>query len=167
MQPSGIYIGLGANLANPVHGAPLQTLAAAVRALEVAGITIIRRSPWYESAPIPASDQPWFVNGVVEVGSDLPPEALLQSLHRVETAFGRVRSEPNAPRTLDLDLLDYAGTIRNGDVPPILPHPRLLDRAFVLLPLRDIAPGWRHPVSGSTVAALIAALPSGQQIRKA
>ena len=82
MQPSGIYVGLGANLPNPVHGAPLQTLAAAVRALEVAGFRIARRSPWYESAPIPASDQPWFVNGVVEIGSDLPPEELLQGLHR-------------------------------------------------------------------------------------
>jgi len=167
MQRSGIYIGLGANLSNPVHGAPLQTLAAAVRALEVAGFTIVRRSPWYESAPVPASDQPWFVNGVVEISSDLTPESLLEDLHWVETAFGRVRSAPNAPRTLDLDLLDYAGTVRNGDVPPILPHPRLSDRAFVLLPLRDIAPGWRHPVSGITVGALIAALPPGQQIRKA
>lgn len=167
MERSGIYIGLGANLSNPVHGAPLQTLAAAVRALEVAGFTIVRRSPWYESAPIPASDQPWFVNGVVEIGSDLAPEALLQSLHRVETAFGRVRSEPNAPRTLDLDLLDYSGIIRTGDIPPILPHPRLSDRAFVLLPLRDIAPDWRHPVSGIAIGALIAALPPGQQIRKA
>lgn len=167
MELSGIYIGLGANLSNPVHGAPLQTLAAAVRALEVAGFTIVRRSPWYESAPIPASDQPWFVNGVVEVGSDLPPEELLQSLHRVETAFGRVRSAPNAPRTLDLDLLDYAGTVRSGEIPPILPHPRLSDRAFVLLPLRDIAAKWRHPVSGIEIGALIAALPPGQQIRKA
>jgi 2-amino-4-hydroxy-6-hydroxymethyldihydropteridine diphosphokinase len=167
MERSGIYISLGANLSNPVHGAPLQTLAAAVRALEVAGFTIVRRSPWYESAPIPASDQPWFVNGVVEIGSDLAPEALLQSLHRVETAFGRLRSEPNAPRTLDLDLLDYAGIIRTGDIPPILPHPRLSDRAFALLPLRDIAPDWRHPVSGIAIGALIAALPPGQQIRKA
>ena len=167
MDRNEIYVGLGANLPNPVHGAPLQTLSAAVRALEVAGFTIVRRSPWYESAPVPVSDQPWFVNGVVKIGSDLPPEALLEDLHRVETAFGRVRSGPNAPRTLDLDLLDYAGLIRTGDIPPILPHPRLSDRAFVLLPLRDIAPDWRHPVSGIGIGALIAALPPGQQIRKA
>lgn len=167
MVSGGIYIGLGANLPNPVHGAPAQTLEAAVRALEVAGFTIVRRSPWYESAPIPASDQPWFVNGVVEIGSDLAPEALLDSLHRVETAFGRVRSAPNAPRTLDLDLLDYAGMVRIGEIPPILPHPRLADRAFVLFPLRDIAADWRHPVTGAGIGALIAALPPGQQIRRA
>ena len=167
MKSGGIYIGLGANLLSPMHGAPQQTLAAAVRALEVAGFAILKRSPWYESAPIPASDQPWFVNGVVEIGSDLPPEGVLEDLHRVEIAFGRVRSELNTPRTLDLDLLDYARVVRTGEIPPILPHPRLQERAFVLFPLRDVAPGWRHPVSGVEIGKLIAALPAGQQIRRA
>lgn len=167
MESGGIYIGLGANLPSPVHGAPPQTLAAAVRALEVAGFAVLRRSPWYESAPIPASEQPWFVNGVIEIGSDLVPEAVLEGLQRVETAFGRVRSVPNAPRTLDLDLLDYAGVVRTGNIAPILPHPRLLERAFVLIPLRDIAPDWSHPVSGAGLAELIAALPPGQKIRRA
>lgn len=167
MAPGGIYIGLGSNLSSPVHGPPREALTAAVRALEVAGFTVIRRSPWYESAPIPASDQPWFANGVVEVQADLTPPEMLESLHRVERAFGRVRGAPNAPRTLDLDLLDYAGRVRSGEIPPILPHPRLAERAFVLLPLADIAPDWTHPVTGTAIAALIAALPPGQRIWKA
>lgn len=167
MESGGIYIGLGANLPNAVHGAPQQTLAAAVRALGVAGFTVLRQSPWYESAPIPISDQPWFVNGVVEISTDLPPEAVLEGLHRLEMAFGRVRNEPNAPRTLDLDLLDYAGEVRIDEKPPILPHPRVQDRAFVLFPLRDVAPDWRHPVSGIAITELIAGLPPWQQIRRA
>jgi len=167
MAPGGIYIGLGSNLRSPVHGAPREALTAAIRALEVAGFTIIRRSPWYESAPIPASDQPWFVNGVVEVHVDLTPAEMLDSLHRVERAFGRIRGAANAPRTLDLDLLDYAGRVSSGEIPPILPHPRLAERAFVLLPLADIAPDWIHPVTGRAVTALISALPPGQKIRKA
>lgn len=70
--------------------------------------------------------------------------------------YGRVRSARNAPRTLDLDILDYNGTVQSG--PPELPHPRLHDRAFVLIPLRDVAPGWRHPVSGKPLDELIAGL---------
>lgn len=167
MEKGGIYIGLGSNLPSTLHGAPQQALAAAVRALEVAGFEIVRRSPWYESAPVPVSDQPWFINGVVEIRSDLPPEGVLSGLHRIETAFGRVRGAPNAPRTLDLDLLDYAGVVRNAEIPPVLPHPRLAERAFVLFPLRDIAPHWTHPVSGTGISALIAALPPGQSIRRA
>jgi 2-amino-4-hydroxy-6-hydroxymethyldihydropteridine diphosphokinase len=167
MAPGGIYIGLGSNLSSPVHGPPREAVAAGIRALEVAGFTIILRSPWYESAPIPASDQPWFVNGVVEVRADLTPAEMLESLHRVEQAFGRIRGAPNAPRTLDLDLLDYAGKVSSGEIPPILPHPRLAERAFVLLPLADIAPGWTHPVTGTAIAALISALPPGQKIRRA
>ncbi len=78
-------------------------------------------------------------------------------LHRTETSFGRQRAKKNAPRTLDLDLIDYDGRVEEG--PPVLPHPRLADRAFVLVPLADIAPDWRHPKSGQSIAELIAVLP--------
>jgi 2-amino-4-hydroxy-6-hydroxymethyldihydropteridine diphosphokinase len=85
---------------------------------------------------------------------------LLNLLHAVETSFGRTRSSVpeirNAPRTLDLDLIDFDGLVQEG--PPVLPHPRMAARGFVLLPLRDIAPGWRHPESGRTLDALIDAL---------
>jgi 2-amino-4-hydroxy-6-hydroxymethyldihydropteridine diphosphokinase len=87
----------------------------------------------------------------------LSPAALLTLLHEVEASFGRKRAEPNAPRTLDLDILDYEGRVEQG--PPVLPHPRMAGRAFVLLPLRDVAPDWRHPVSGQSISDLISALP--------
>ena len=81
----------------------------------------------------------------------------MSALEQTETQFGRKRSQKNAPRTLDLDLIDYEGRVEQG--PPVLPHPRLGERGFVLVPLSDIAPGWRDPVSGRTVEELIAALP--------
>jgi len=165
-SPSGyILIGLGANLPSLRHGPPVATLEAALVALERHGLRILARSRWWESAPIPASDQPWYVNGAAKVESSLAPEALLACLLEVEADFGRVRSVANAPRVLDLDLLAYGDCIRPGPAAPLLPHPRLADRAFVLHPLADIEPGWRHPGTGRGLAEMIAALPPGQIIR--
>jgi 2-amino-4-hydroxy-6-hydroxymethyldihydropteridine diphosphokinase len=153
-----ILIGLGANLPSREHGAPQATLEAALDRLAAEGIAIIARSSWYRTAPVPASDQPWYVNGVAAVATTLEPAALLAVLHRVEAAFGRVRRERNEPRPIDLDLLAYDDRV-SRDAPPLLPHPRLHERGFVLRPLAEIAPGWRHPASGATVEALLAALP--------
>jgi len=158
-----ILIGLGANLPSSA-GDPPATLAAALAALTEAGIGVERRSPWYRTAPVPAGDQPWYINGVAVVGTDLGAVELLAVLHRIEARFGRIRRTPNEPRSLDLDLLDYDGLVRREA--PVLPHPRLHQRAFVLFPLRDVAPGWRHPVSGAGAAELIAALPPDQQIER-
>jgi 2-amino-4-hydroxy-6-hydroxymethyldihydropteridine diphosphokinase len=160
-----ILIGLGANLPSPQHGPQVATLEAAVAALAARGLQIRARSSWWESAPVPVSDQPWYVNGVVEVETALDPEALLVLLHEVETAFGRHRSVPNAPRILDLDLLAYGGLVRPGPQPPLLPHPRMAERAFVLYPLRDIRPDWRHPATGQSLAALVARLAPEQIVR--
>lgn len=160
-----ILIGLGGNLPSPA-GEPRHTYLAALARLESAGIAVLGRSPWYESAPVPVpvSDQPWFINGVARLDTDLEPAALLEVLHQIEASFGRRRHTPNASRTLDLDLLAYNDVIREQD-PPILPHPRLHERAFVLLPLKDVAPSWRHPVLGLTPAAMLEKLPAGQRIR--
>jgi 2-amino-4-hydroxy-6-hydroxymethyldihydropteridine diphosphokinase len=166
MPKAGVYIGLGANLPSPEHGTPRETLAAAIRALETKGLGIVARSPIYESEPVPVSDQPWYLNAVVEAATDQTAPAVLAMLHSVENAFGRVRAIRNEARVLDLDLLDHRGELREGPDAPVLPHPRLMDRAFVLLPLRDIAPGWRHPVTGLTVAELLESLPQGQRIRR-
>jgi len=153
-----ILIALGANLPSPAGGPPEETLKAALRRLAGEGITIVKQSGFYRSAAWPNPSDPPFVNAVAAVETDLDPAALLAMLHRTEAAFGRERSMPNAPRTLDLDLVDYDGLIQNG--PPLLPHPRMESRAFVLLPLRDVAPDWRHPVSGRRLSELIANLPS-------
>jgi 2-amino-4-hydroxy-6-hydroxymethyldihydropteridine diphosphokinase len=126
---------------------------------------VLARSPWYESAPVPAADQPNYVNGVARLETSLDPAALLALLHRVEADLGRVRGVVNAARPADLDLLDVDGRVsRPGEV-PVLPHPRLHLRAFVLLPLADVAPGWRHPVTGQGLAELMVALAPDQLCR--
>jgi 2-amino-4-hydroxy-6-hydroxymethyldihydropteridine diphosphokinase len=161
-----ILIGLGANLPSPRHGPPAATLAAALDALAADGrVRVVGRSRWYETAPVPVSDQPWYVNGVARVATDLPPAELLARLHAVEADFGRVRSVRNAPRLVDLDLLAYEGRVIDGEGGLELPHPRLHERAFVLLPLAELAPGWRHPRLHRTVEELIAALPPDQVAR--
>jgi len=158
-----ILVALGANLPSPVHGGPVATLTAALAALSAQGIDVVRRSRWYETAPVPASDQPWYVNGVVAVATDLAPAPLLTQLHAVEAAFGRVRNVVNGPRIIDLDLLAYGDRIERGW--PVLPHPRLQERAFVLLPLRDIAPDWRHPLGGQSIDEMLVLLGPEQQTR--
>lgn len=165
-----ILIGLGANLPGRAGEPPRATCEAALAALADRGVVVSRRSRWYESAPVPSSDQPWYVNGVarLEFGAEdaLDPAALLTLLHAVEADFGRVRGVRNAARILDLDLLAYDDLVRAGADAPTLPHPGLHERAFVLLPLAEVAPGWRHPVSGLTVEALIDRLPDPQAARQ-
>ena len=156
-----ILIALGANLPSAAGG-PRETLETALAQLEAAGVRVVARSRWYRTAPVPASDQPWFVNGVARVETALDPAALLTVLRRIEQAFGRQRTVLNAARSLDLDIIDYDGRVEN--TPELtLPHPRMQDRAFVLLPLAEIAPSWRHPTLGKTVETLISALPEGQK----
>ena len=161
-----IFIGLGANLRSERYGPPRQSLAAAMERLNANDIMVETRSGWYRSAPVPASDQPWFVNAVIAVRTTLGPAELLDRLHRIEAEFGRVRRQANEARVLDLDLIDYDGMVLDGPAPPILPHPRLAERAFVLLPLAEIAPGWTHPRSGVPIARLVAALDPRQTCRR-
>jgi 2-amino-4-hydroxy-6-hydroxymethyldihydropteridine diphosphokinase len=161
-----ILVGIGSNLAAPGYRSPRDTAMAAVAQLPAIGVVIVARSPWYLSEPVPASDQPWFVNGVVEIATELPPPELLARLLALEAQFGRERGARDAARTLDLDLLDYDG--RECSTPDlVLPHPRLHERRFVLAPLCDIVPDWRHPRLGLTAAELLAGLPPGQPIRRA
>jgi len=154
-----IFIGLGSNQPS-IFGPPQATLKAALERVAQEGGRIVARSRFYKSSPIPESVQPWYVNAVAALETRLPPEDLLFLLHRIEAEFGRVRREKNEPRSIDLDLLAYNSFIR--DSPPILPHPRMHDRAFVLLPLAEIAPGWIHPRLGVPVEQLIVNLPPGQ-----
>jgi 2-amino-4-hydroxy-6-hydroxymethyldihydropteridine diphosphokinase len=156
-----ILIGLGANLPSS-FGEPADTLRAALQRLCGEGVKLVRQSQFWHSKPVPDSDQPWFVNAVAAIETDLSPEALLALLHQIEAEFGRVRSVVNAPRLIDLDLLAYGRRI-SAETAPILPHPRMDQRAFVLRPLADIAPTWRHPVSGLDLVTLIAGLPADQE----
>lgn len=157
-----IFIGVGANLPSATHGSPLATCNAAIGALNGRGVIVARRSRWYRTAPVPPSDQPDYINGVLQVETSLPPEALLRVLHDVERAFGRCRGKRNAVRTLDLDLLAYGGVRRDSGAAPELPHPRMHERAFVLRPLADLSPCWRHPRLGLTTMDMLAAIPPGQ-----
>lgn len=154
-----IFIALGANLPTREFGPPRRTLEEALRRLAAGGCRIVASSQWYQTTPMPPSGQPLFVNAVVAVESQLTPEALLALLHDIEASLGRVRSMPNAARTVDLDLLAYGNEVRQDGPPPQLPHPRMLERRFVMQPLCDIAPDWHHPITGRTAKNHLADLP--------
>ena len=164
MKHKLVFVGIGGNLPSRRFGTPRAVLAAAVAALPSVGVSVRRRSRWFVSAPVPPGDQPDFVNGVLEVATGgLDPAGLLKALHAVEDAFGRERGARNAARVLDLDLLAWGDLVLEGGEGPVLPHPRLHLRAFVLRPLAELAPDWRHPVLGQTATELLASLPPGQR----
>src|SRR3954454_21957939 len=141
-----ILVALGANLPS-TEGAPRETLRRAVAELAARGLTVSARSRVFLTEPVPRSAQPWYANQVIAVDTDRPPHESLKVLFEVEHLFGRERSERNAARTLDLDLAAYHDLkFETPDL--VLPHPRMHERAFVLAPLADVAPGWRHPVLG-------------------
>jgi 2-amino-4-hydroxy-6-hydroxymethyldihydropteridine diphosphokinase len=160
-----LYIGLGANLAHPRFGPPKSTLEHVLALFQDRGLRVLARSPWYESAPVPASDQPWYVNGVVRVATARSPQEVLSELHAIEAELGRQRVEQNEARLVDLDIIAFGKMVLNGPDPPIVPHPRMAERAFVLLPLADLAPDWRHPTTGERISDLIARLPRDQVTR--
>lgn len=117
------------------------------------GLRVKRRSRWWRSAAWPDPARPAYVNGVAWVETALGPEAALAALLTLEARYGRRRGEPNAPRTLDLDLIAYGRRVQDG--PPALPHPRAARRRFVLGPLAEAAPSWMHPALGRTVEDLL------------
>lgn len=160
-----ILVALGANLPS-AYGEPGQTLKAAIAELEKRGVTVLAFSSVWISAPVPASDQPWYRNAVVCVRTQLDASALLKLLHEIERDFGRVRTVRNAARLLDLDLLVYNDDIIDTEEMG-LPHPRMHERGFVLKPLQEIASGWVHPVLGRSVEDLIDNLPDDEDIQKA
>jgi len=131
-----------------------EALEAALARFRAEGIDVLARSSWWRSAAWPDPGDPPFLNGVVIVRTDHAPHALMAALGRIEEAFGRRRGAANAPRTLDLDLIAYGRTAGDFDG-LILPHPRAAVRRFVMGPLAEIAPDWRHP-AGTTAEALAA-----------
>ena len=141
-------IALGSNL-----GDSRAILKAAIQALDALPEVQVRAcSPWYQTQPI-GPPQPDYLNGCACLQTSLAPAGLLEKMLAIEAQFGRVRTVPNAPRTLDLDLLLVEEQILT--LPTLqVPHPRMRDRAFVLVPLADIAPDWIEPISGQSIAAL-------------
>ena len=169
-----VLVGIGANLPDMSGRTALETCRWAVGQLDaLPGWRVRALSGWYRTAPVPASDQPDYVNAVAHLVGAGTPESLLVVLHGIEAAAGRVRLEVNAARVLDLDLLAFHDAVR-GAPGLTVPHPRLALRAFVLRPLCDVAPGWRHPVLGCSAAQLLQTvdstgvrplLPDGRSIR--
>lgn len=157
-----ILVALGSNQPGP-WGAPEQTVRGALRWLNRGGLRLKRASSVLASAPFGVTDQPVFVNAVAEIETALSPEALLRRLHLIERMAGRRRSLRWGPRTLDLDLLDYHGLRRAPPARPVLPHPGIAERIFVLAPIAEIAPLWRHPVTRHTAGTMLRRLdPKGQ-----
>lgn len=159
-----IIIGLGANLPS-CHGAPEQTLQKAIDAMRHKGLNVVSASSVWRSAPVPISDQPWYCNAVCVVDTPLDVHSIWEILSQIEQEFGRVRTEKNAARVLDLDLLIHHDTVMHGDT-LTLPHPRLHERAFVLHPLHEVWPNWRHPSMDKYVDEFITLLPSDQKIKR-
>lgn len=154
-----VYYGLGANL-----GEPAAQLASAVAMLGRV-VEVVKVSGVYRTEPVGFRDQPDFFNLAVLARSASPPEMLLAGAVEIERALGRARSFPNAPRTIDIDLLDWSGP--PIDVPGLtIPHPRMHLRAFVLAPLDEVAPTWRHPLLGATAAELMSILESPGRIER-
>lgn len=128
--------------------------------MPVEGVEVLRRSRVWRSAAWPDPAEPPFLNAVAMVGTALGPDRLLEVLHRIEARLGRVRDLANAPRPIDLDLIAYGREVRAGAL--VLPHPRAAERLFVMGPLAEIAPEWRHPVDGRSARELAAAATVGR-----
>lgn len=179
---NAVYIALGANLPS-YAGAAHETLIAALIALDASGFVLTAISRFFKTPAFPAGSGPDYVNACAKVKSADSPEQILSTLHRIEAQFGRVRGARWAARGCDIDLL-AVGTLILPDAPTqahwrglplasqlekapeqlILPHPRMTERGFVLIPLRDIAPDFVDPVSGAGINALIDALPEDEKM---
>jgi 2-amino-4-hydroxy-6-hydroxymethyldihydropteridine diphosphokinase len=155
-----VYLSLGSNV-----GDREATLHSAIAALPQAGVCLKQLSSIYETEPVDYLDQPWFLNCVVKGETELAPQALLQVLRSIEAQLGNKKDFAKGPRKIDLDMLLYGNeTIVTPDLQ--VPHPRMLQRRFVLTPLAEIAPNLQHPSWPATAAALLDGLTDTSQARR-
>ena len=154
-----VYIALGSNL-----GDRAGMLERAIAAMNSAGISVVRQSSLYVTEPVGAPGQGWFLNAVVEAETSLLPLQLLHALLKIERELGRRRLTPHGPRAIDLDILFYGSSvIRSRELE--VPHPRLTERRFVLIPLAQLAPDFRHPVLHKSINQLLAETPDRSEAR--
>ncbi len=153
------YLSLGSNL-----GDRAANLERAIEELPRAGFSVLRRSSVYETEPVDFLEQPWFLNCVIEGETQLAPWELLAKLQEIESKLGSRKLVPKGPRMIDLDVLFY-GSEMIEETGMEIPHPRLARRRFVLVPLVELAPQFRHPVLGMTASELLAITPDRSEIR--
>ena len=154
-----IYLSLGSNLGDRVAN-----LERAIEALEEIGVHALRRSSIYETEPVDFLAQPWFLNCVVEAEASLGPRQLLEGLQAIERKLGSKKLVPRGPRIIDLDILFYETAVIH-EAGMEIPHPRLAERRFVLVPLAEMAPEFLHPVLRKTAAELLAATQDRSAVR--
>jgi len=155
-----VYLGLGSNI-----GDREKNLREAIRLLEESGVKVTKISSLYETEPVDYLDQPWFLNAVLEANTELPADKLLAVLRGIEAQMGSKKAIAKGPRLIDLDILLYGDAAI--DTPDLqVPHPRMLQRNFVLVPLAEIAPALRHPSWHAAASALLAHSPDKSVVRK-
>jgi len=154
-----VYLSLGANM-----GDRARNIARAIEELRASGVRVTRESSLYETEPVEMLSQDWFLNCVVEAETELAAPLLMETLLGIERKLGRERRVPKGPRLIDLDILLYGAEIVR--LPQLeIPHPRMGERKFVLVPFAEIAPGLRHPVSGKTIAEMLAETTDRSEVR--
>src|SRR3974390_1217174 len=155
-----VYLALGSNIGNRE-----ENLRTAIYSLADAGLSIKKHASIYETEPVDYLDQDWFLNAVLEAETPLEPAALLKILRGIEHSMGSKKAFAKGPRLIDLDILLYGDEVI--DTPELqVPHPRMLDRKFVLAPLAEIAPKLRHPYWPADVAEILANSPDPSEVRK-